>query len=60
MIPDALQYSSNKTIVTKLRGLNPDIILVIEITNDILDEGGDVTLRETLVKALGAANGTII
>jgi endoglucanase len=63
MIPEGLQYSSIKNIVSKIRSLKLNIVrltFAIEMVDDILDNRGDVTLEQTLVNALGAANGTII
>lgn len=63
MIPEGLQYSSVKNVVSKIKGFNLNVVrltFAIEMVNDILDNGGDVTLEHTLTDALGATNGTII
>ncbi|KAL2071099.1 hypothetical protein VTL71DRAFT_12334 [Oculimacula yallundae] len=63
MIPEGLQYSSIKDIVSKIRGFNLNVVrltFAIEMVDDILDNGGDVTLENTLSKALGATNGSVI
>src|SRR4051812_4321845 len=57
MIPEGLQYSSIKDIVSKIRGFNLNVVrltFAIEMVDDILDNGGDLTLEKTLTKALGA------
>ncbi|KFY79089.1 hypothetical protein V499_01878 [Pseudogymnoascus sp. VKM F-103] len=63
MIPEGLQYSSIKDIVSKIRGLELNVVRLTyatEMVDDIFDNGGDVTLKDTLNNALGTANGTII
>ena len=63
MIPEGLQYASVKTIVDKVGQLNLNVVRLTyatEMIDDIVDNGGDLTLEATLVKALGAENGTII
>lgn len=63
MIPEGLQYSSIKDIVSKIRGFNLNTVrltFAIEMIDDILDNGGDVALEDTLIKALGPTNGSII
>ncbi|KAH6675847.1 glycoside hydrolase superfamily [Halenospora varia] len=63
MIPEGLQYSSISGIVNKIRTLNLNVVrltFAIQLVDDILDDGGDVTLEDTLTNALGTTNGTII
>lgn len=63
MIPEGLQYSSIKDIVNKIRSLELNVVRLTyatEMVDDIFDNGGDVTLKDTLNNALGIANGTII
>jgi endoglucanase len=63
MIPEGLQYSSIRDIVAKVKALNLNVVrltFAIEMIDDILDNGGDVTLRDSLNKALGPTNGTVI
>lgn len=63
MLPEGLGYSSVESIAQKIydTGFNAvRLTFAIEMVDDILDNGGDVTLRETLTRALGVTNGTII
>jgi hypothetical protein len=63
MLPEGLQYSSIECIVQKISdtGFNAvRLTFAIEMVDDILDNGGDVTLNDTLTTALGQTNGTII
>lgn len=63
MLPEGLNYQSIASIVQKISetGFNAvRLTFAIEMVDDILDNGGDVTLKDTLTKALGEANGTII
>ena len=63
MLPEGLQYSSIECIVQKISdtGFNAvRLTFAIEMVDDILDNGGDVTLSDTLTTALGQTNGTII
>lgn len=63
MIPEGLQYSSIQDIVSNIKGFNLNSVrltFAIELVDDILDNGGDVSLENTLVKALGVENGTLI
>ncbi len=60
MIPEGLQYQSIATIVSKIKSLGMNVIRLtyaIEMIDDILDNGGDVTLKNAFTKALGATNG---
>lgn len=60
MIPEGLQYQSVQNIVQKIvsTGFNAvRLTFAIEMVDDIIDNGGDVTLKNTLTKALGDANG---
>lgn len=63
MIPKGLQYGSVKSIVEKLQLLKLNVVRLtyaIEMVDDIYDNGGDLTLEATLVKALGLENGTLV
>jgi hypothetical protein len=63
MLPEGLQYQSIANIVEKISqtGFNTvRLTFAIEMIDDILDNGGDVSLNATLVNALGAENGTVI
>lgn len=63
MLPEGLSYQSIANIVQKISqtGFNAvRLTFAIEMVDDILDNGGDVTLNATLTRALGQANGTII
>jgi len=62
MIPEGLGLQSIENIVQKISqtGLNAvRLTFAIEMVDDILDNGGDVTLSDTLTNALGQTNGTI-
>jgi hypothetical protein len=55
MLPEGLQYSSIECIVQKISdtGFNAvRLTFAIEMVDDILDNGGDVTLNDTLTTAL--------
>lgn len=61
MLPEGLGYQSIANIVQKISdtGFNTvRLTFAIEMIDDILDNGGDVTLGDTLAKALGQTNGT--
>ena len=61
MIPEGLQYQSIKTIVSKIKSIKMNLIRLtyaISMIDDILDNGGDVTLEQSFIKALGQSNGT--
>jgi hypothetical protein len=63
MLPEGLSYQSIQGIVNTVSqtGFNAvRLTYAIEMVDDILDNGGDVSLNATLVNALGAENGTII
>lgn len=63
MIPEGLQYSSIKNIVSKIRGLELNVVrltFAIEMVDAIFENGGDTTLEQTLINSLGATNGSII
>jgi hypothetical protein len=63
MIPEGLQYQSVATIVSKIESLEMNVIrltFAIEMLDDILDNGGDVTVKDSLVKALGPTDGNNI
>jgi aryl-phospho-beta-D-glucosidase BglC (GH1 family) len=61
MLPEGLGYQSISNIVQKLTdtGFNTvRLTFAIEMVDDILDNGGDVSVSATLMKALGQTNGT--
>jgi hypothetical protein len=61
MLPEGLGYQSIANIVQKITdtGFNTvRLTFAIEMVDDILDNGGDVTLSATLTNALGPTNGT--
>jgi aryl-phospho-beta-D-glucosidase BglC (GH1 family) len=61
MLPEGLGYQSIANIVQKIAdtGFNTvRLTFAIEMVDDILDNGGDVTLSNTLTRALGQSNGT--
>ncbi|OLN81847.1 Endoglucanase E1 [Colletotrichum chlorophyti] len=63
MIPEGLQYQSIKHIVKKIAqtGFNSvRLTFASEMVDDIVERGGDVTLKATLQKALGPENGTAV
>jgi hypothetical protein len=63
MLPEGLQYLSIENIVSVVSqtGFNSvRLTFAIEMVDDILDNGGDVSLNDALVNALGQTNGTII
>lgn len=60
MIPEGLQYQSIATIVSKIASLGMNVIRLtyaIEMIDDIFDNGGDVTIADSMAKALGTENG---
>lgn len=63
MIPEGLQYQSIQAIVNKIKSLKMNVVrltFAIEMIDDIKDNGGDVTVQQSFIKALGSANGTKI
>lgn len=61
MIPEGMQYASIASTVSKLKGLGMNVIRLtfpIELVDDILDKGGDATVQNSLINALGSTNGT--
>ena len=63
MLPEGLGYQSIANIVQYISttGFNAvRLTFAIEMVDDILDNGGDVSLQDTLIKALGEVNGTIM
>jgi len=63
MLPEGLEYQSIANIAGKVSqtGFNTvRLTFAIEMVDDILDNGGDVSLNDTLVDALGVENGTVI
>lgn len=62
MIPEGLQYSSIKGIVSKIKSLNLNVVrltFAIELVDDIFNRG-DVSLENTLINALGPTNGSLV
>lgn len=62
MIPEGLEYSSTKSIVSHIRHLRLNVVrmtFAIEMVDDVLDNGGDKTLEYTMINALGEGDGTI-
>jgi hypothetical protein len=56
MIPEGLQYSSIADIVAKIKSLQYNSVRMgwaTEMVDDILDNGGDVTIKDTMTKVLG-------
>ncbi|KAF9894142.1 hypothetical protein FE257_009115 [Aspergillus nanangensis] len=63
MIPEGMQYASIASTVSKLKDLGMNVIRLtfpIELVDDILDNGGDVTVQDSLINALGTSNGTSV
>jgi hypothetical protein len=63
MIPEGLQYASIASIVAGIKSLGMNAIrltFAIEMIDDIIDGGGDVTLSTAFNKALGATNGPLV
>jgi hypothetical protein len=61
MIPEGLQYQSIESIVSKIKSLGMNVIRLtyaIEMIDDILDNGGDVSIQTSFQTALGTTNGT--
>ncbi|KAK2774481.1 cellulase family protein [Colletotrichum kahawae] len=61
MLPEGLQFQNISHIVTKIAetGFNSvRLTFATEMVDDIVDKGGDITIKATLEKALGAENGT--
>jgi hypothetical protein len=60
MIPEGLQYQSIQSIVSKIKSLGMNVIRLtyaIEMIDDILDNGGDVSIQSSFQRALGTTNG---
>lgn len=60
MIPEGLQYQPISSIVGKIKSLRFNIVrltFAIEMVDNILDNGGDVTLRDAFDRALGGIEG---
>jgi hypothetical protein len=63
MLLEGLNYQSIADIVEKISetGFNAvRLTFAIEMVDDILDNRGDVLLRDTLTMALGESNGTVV
>lgn len=59
MLPEGLQYQSIENIVNKIKSLGMNAIrltFAVEMIDDIY-EGGDNTMRTSLIMALGETNG---
>jgi hypothetical protein len=62
MIPEGLQYASISSIVSKIKSLNMNVVrltFAIEMTDDINDRGGDVTIEKAFQKALGSKGDAV-
>ncbi|KAL2844522.1 glycoside hydrolase superfamily [Aspergillus pseudoustus] len=63
MIPEGLQYSSIADIVAKIKSLKYNSVRMgwaTEMVDDILDNGGDVTIKDTMTKVLGPQSASKI
>lgn len=63
MLPEGLQYNSVEGIVSLIKSLDMNVVrltFAIEMVDDIYSNSPDQSLKATLVKALGEANGTTI
>jgi hypothetical protein len=63
MTPEGLQYASISSIVSKIKSLNMNVIrltFATEMIDDIIDNGGDVTLEKAFNSALGQPNGSAV
>ncbi|KAJ0163192.1 hypothetical protein CTA2_3372 [Colletotrichum tanaceti] len=63
MIPEGLQYQSVERIVRTIAetGFNSvRLTFASEMVDDVVERGGDVSLRTTLLDALGPDNGTAV
>jgi hypothetical protein len=63
MIPEGLQYSSIESIVTKIKSLGMNVIRLtyaIEMIDDIYENGSDIKLETSFIKALGTSSGTAV
>ncbi|WQF87077.1 Putative glycoside hydrolase, family 5, glycoside hydrolase superfamily [Colletotrichum destructivum] len=63
MIPEGLQYQSVEHIVRRIAetGFNSvRLTFASEMVDDIVERGGDVSLKTTLQNALGPENGTAV
>ncbi len=61
MIPEGLQYQPIESIVSKIKSLGMNVIRLtyaIEMIDDILDNGGDVSIQTSFQRALGMTNGS--
>lgn len=60
MIPEGLQYASIASIVSKIKSLGMNVVrltFAIEMVDDVIDGGGDVSVRQALRRALGEGQG---
>ncbi|TAQ88844.1 hypothetical protein B7494_g2839 [Chlorociboria aeruginascens] len=63
MLPEGLQYQSISDIVGKVVETGFNVVrltFAVEMVDDILDNGGDVGIGESLERALGTENGTLV
>jgi hypothetical protein len=63
LLPEGLNYQSVASIVGKISRTGFNVVrltFAIEMVDDILDNGGDVSLNSTLTNALGQQNGTAV
>jgi hypothetical protein len=61
MAPEGLQYQSIETILSKVKSIGMNAIRLtwaVEMVDDILDHGGDVSIKASFARALGEHNGT--
>lgn len=62
MIPEGLQYQSIETIVSRIKSLGMNTIRLTYATEmvDVILSGGDVTVKQSFIKALGPEKGNEI
>jgi hypothetical protein len=63
MIPEGLQYQSIAQIVTKIRSIGMNSVRLTyatEMVDNIIDQGGDTTIKSSMIKALGPQKGNEI
>jgi hypothetical protein len=61
MIPEGLQYQSIQHIVTRIKAIGMNSVRLTyatEMIDRVIESGSDVTIRDSLIKALGEKNGT--
>ncbi|KAF7595491.1 hypothetical protein BBP40_005827 [Aspergillus hancockii] len=63
MVPEGLQYQSIEYIVSKVKSLGMNVIrltFAIEMIDDIIETGEDVSIKASFINALGEENGTAV